>query len=194
MFYVVPLGNPGEKYERTRHNVGWQAVDLCLQAWGMPSLISDKKMSGRVTEGSLGEQYVRVLYPDTFMNNSGSAVVKFVPAKETAQLIVVHDDVDLPLGEVKISKGKGGGGNGVQSIIQKLGTKDFVRVRIGVAPKSFFTGETKRPPGGGPLERFVLKPFGILEQRQLPAVYEKTRQAIEMIVQEGVEPAMNTCN
>ncbi len=195
MYYIVGLGNPGEKYERTRHNVGWQALDICLQAWGIPSLLLDNKMSGRVTEGPLGESYVKVLYPDTFMNNSGAAVVKFVPAKETAQLVVVHDDVDLPLGEIKVTKGRGGGGNnGVQSVIQKLGTKDFVRVRIGVAPKSLFTGATKRPSGGGPLERFVLKPFGILEQRQLPDVYERTKQALEIIVQEGVEVAMNKCN
>jgi len=195
MFYIVGLGNPGEKYARTRHNIAWQVLDIALQAWGMPSLIEDKKISGRTTGGNLGEQFVQVLYPDTFMNNSGAAVAKFVPRNELSQLIVVHDDIDLPLGEVKVVKGRGAGGNnGVASIIQKVGSKEFVRIRIGIAPKALFTGETKRPAGGGPLERFVLKSFGILEQRQLPAVYEKAKIAIEIVVQEGVEAAMNTCN
>lgn len=195
MFYMVPLGNPGEKYARTRHNVGWLSIDHALQTWNLPSLIEDKTVSGKTTEGKVGEVFVKVLYPDTYMNNSGSAVVKFVPKGEEDNLIVVHDDIDLPFGEVKVSKGRGAGGNnGVASIIGKTGTKEFVRIRVGIAPKSFFTGETKRPAGGGPLERFVLKPFSILEQRQLPDIYEKTREAIELVLQKGAEAAMNKYN
>jgi PTH1 family peptidyl-tRNA hydrolase len=195
MNYLVALGNPGEKYADTRHNIGWRAVDLCLQAWNFPSLVIEKSLSGSVTEGRVGMQYVKVLYPDTYMNNSGSAVVKLVPRNELAQLIVVHDDVDLQLGEVRVVKGRGAGGNnGVNSIITKLDTKDFIRVRIGIAPKSFWTGTTKRPAGGGPLERFVLQPFTGSEQRQLPAIYEKVRTAIELILRDGVERAMNEIN
>lgn len=195
MWYIVGLGNPGEKYARTRHNVGWQALDLALQAWGLPSVVSDNSVSGRVTEGLVGEQLVRVLYPDTFMNHSGSAVVKFVPRAEVEQLIVVHDDIDLPLGEVRVAKGRGAGGNnGVQSIIQKLGSKDFVRVRIGIAPTGVFGREVKRPAGGGPLERFVLKPFGLLERQKLPAVFQDTQRALETILADGVSVAMNRCN
>lgn len=195
MFYIVGLGNPGKKYERTRHNVGWQVLDLTLQAWNLPSLIEEKAVSGRTTEGTVHGEFVKVLYPDTFMNNSGAAVVKFVLKDEIEHLIVVHDDIDLPLGEVKVAKGRGAGGNnGVKSIIGTLGSKAFVRIRIGIAPKSFFTGDMKRPAGGGPLERFVLKPFGVLEQRELPAVYETAREAIETVLRDGVEAAMNQCN
>ena len=195
MITIIALGNPGEKYAATRHNVGWRAVDLCLQAWNFPSLVSERSLSGRVTEGSVGAQYLKVLYPDTYMNNSGSAVMKFVPPNEVQQLIVVHDDIDLPLGEIKVGKGRGAGGNnGVGSIITKFGTKDFIRVRIGIAPKSFWTGKTKRPRGGGPLEQFVLKPFTKGEQQQLPEMFAKVRTAIELILGEGVEKAMNQCN
>jgi PTH1 family peptidyl-tRNA hydrolase len=195
MYYLVPLGNPGEKYETTRHNVGWLALDYCMQAWRLPALIESRTDSGRVTDGVVSATEVKVLYPDTYMNNSGSAVVKFVPASAINQLIVIHDDIDLPFGEIKLGQGRGGGGNnGVSSIIQKLGSKDFIRVRIGIAPKSFWTGKTKRPAGGGPLERFVLKSFGKAESKELDFVYEKVKTAIEIIMSDGLEAAKNRCH
>ena len=195
MFYIVGLGNPGEKYARTRHNVAWMALDSMLQAWGMPSLIPDTAVSGRTTSGYVGDEEVRVLYPDTFMNNSGAAVKKFVPKDASKQLIVIHDDIDLPFGEIKIAHGRGSGGNnGVTSVINKLGTKDFIRVRIGIAPTSFWTGKIKRPSGGGPLERFVLKEFSRKEAAQLPDVLATTQSATECIIKEGVAAAMNQYN
>jgi len=195
MKYIVPLGNPGIKYESTRHNVGWLAMDQAIERRGWPGLIEDKPMSGRSTGGRMGSEPVAVLYPDTYMNNSGSAVVKFVPKHETTDLIVLHDDIDLPFGTIKISHGRGGGGNnGVSSIIQKLGSKDFVRIRIGVAPTSFWTGQVKRPAGGAPLERFVLKPFTPSERKQLPALFNTINGALETIVIRGVEVAMNQYN
>ena len=195
MHYIVPLGNPGDKYQDTRHNVGWQAIDFCIGAWRLPSLVESGGLSGRLTEGVVQGGEVTILYPTTFMNNSGSAVQKLVPKGATGQLIVIHDDVDLPLGEIKVTQGKGAGGNnGVSSIIEKLGSKDFVRVRIGIAPKSFWTGKTKRPTGGGPLERFVLKAFTSSEQKQLVEVFPQVQRAIETILADGVTKAMNQCN
>ncbi|MCA9360659.1 aminoacyl-tRNA hydrolase [Candidatus Nomurabacteria bacterium] len=195
MYYIVGLGNPGEKYSNTRHNVGWLALDYFLVENQLPALVSSKQFSGEVTEGVVAGGEVKVLYPDTYMNNSGSAVVKFVPKDDISKLIVVHDDIDLPFGEVKIGKGKGAGGNnGVQSIIDKLGTKEFVRVRVGIAPKSIWTGKVKRPQGGGPLERFVLKPFGLTEKGDLPEVYKKVQLALETIILDGAKVAMNRVN
>ncbi len=195
MFYIVGLGNPGSKYENTRHNIGWTVLDAIREHCGFSSLHESSKFSGRVSEGTIGQKNVTMLYPDTYMNNSGAAVVKFVPKKETERLIVVHDDIDLPFGEIKIGFGRGAGGNnGVKSIIAKLGTKDFIRVRVGVAPKSFWTGETKRPKGGGPLERFVLKPFGKKEQKQLDDLQKHVVTALESVVHDGVEKAMNQYN
>ncbi len=195
MFYIVGLGNPGEKYEHTRHNVGWQALDSCLAEWSFPGLVESSAFSGRISDGMVSSEEVKVLFPGTFMNNSGGAVAKLVAKSEVGNLIVVHDDIDLPLGQIKVVKGRGAGGNnGVKSIVEKLGTKDFVRIRIGIAPKSFWTGQTKRPAGGGPLERFVLKSFSGSEVKQLPEVFRQVKMAVELLVSGGVEVAMNKCN
>lgn len=195
MFYIVGLGNPGEKYQNTRHNVGWGVLDYFVEQAGLPNLVTEKQNGARVTEGLVKGQPVQVIYPDTFMNNSGAAVVKYVSKNESANMVVIHDDIDLPFGQIKIGKGKGdGGNNGVKSIVEKMGTKDFTRVRIGIAPKSFWTGETKRPKGGGPLERFVLKPFGKKESVQLEEVKERAYGALQAILTDGVEMAMNRFN
>jgi PTH1 family peptidyl-tRNA hydrolase len=195
MFYIVGLGNHGEKYQNTRHNVGWIVCDYVRDKAGFSSLHDDRSMSGRVSEGAIGGVAARMLYPDTFMNNSGSAVVKFVPKNELQNLIVIHDDIDLPLGEIKLGKGRGdGGNNGIKSVIEKLGTKDFMRIRIGIAPRSFWTGEVKRPKGGGPLEKFVLKPFTRSEEAKLEEVKERAYAALQETLLHGLEIAMNKYN
>ncbi len=195
MFYIVSLGNHGAKYQNTRHNVGWLVCDFIRDKLHLPELAPDNSMSGRVTEGSVSGVNVKILYPDTFMNNSGAAVAKFVPRTSVASLIVIHDDIDLPLGEIKLGKGRGdGGNNGVKSIIDKLGTKEFIRIRIGIAPRSFWTGEVKRPKGGGSLERFVLKPFTRSEASKLEEVKERAFCALQEIVTTSLESAMNKYN
>lgn len=195
MFYIVGLGNPGEKYISTRHNVGWSILDYVREVTALPALVHEKHNSAEVTEGMIAGESVKLIYPDTFMNNSGAAVTKHVSKQEAGQLIVLHDDIDLPFGQIKIGKGKGdGGNNGVKSIVEKLGTKDFIRIRIGIAPTSFWTGEMKRPKGGGSLERFVLKPFGKKELGQLQAVKERAYSALQEILQNGLESSMNKFN
>lgn len=198
MHYVVGLGNPGEKYANTRHNVGWVMLDHVCKLIGMPKVIEQKAYSGRVTEGRIAGESVTVLYPDTFMNNSGVAVRKLVPHDAVKHLVVLYDDIDLPLGEVRVSFGRGSGGhNGLTSIIEKLGTKDFVRVRIGIGKTGFWPwekGVTKRPSGGGALERYVL---GNFTKKELDVIDKASVQILEVvatIVSKGHVAAMNLYN
>jgi peptidyl-tRNA hydrolase, PTH1 family len=195
MFYVVGLGNPGEKYKNTRHNVGWFLLDKVRERFSFSSLHESSAYSGEVAEGRVGSSDVTALYPNTFMNNSGAAVKKLVPKGREHNLVVIHDDIDLAFGEIKIGYGKGAGGNnGVQSIIDALGTKEFIRIRIGIAPMSFWTKEAVRPKGGGPLERFVLKQFSKKELQQLEDISKKATDVLEAIVEKGVNDAMNKFN
>ena len=193
--YIVGLGNPGEKYEKTRHNVGWMALDVFIAKTGLPTPVSSSAYVGNISQGTLNNTEVSVLYPNTFMNKSGSAVKKLVPKGQEEDLIVVHDDVDLPIGEIKIVFGRGDGGhNGIKSIVESLGTKDFIRVRIGVAGKSFWTGHTKRPQGGVALNKHVMGQFNATERKELEKVTQTVTDALEVLITEGKEKAMNKFN
>lgn len=194
MFYLVGLGNPGDQYQNTRHNVGWQFVESLIEQAGLPGLVNSSKYAGRVSEGVLAGEEVTCLLPDTYMNKSGSAVAKLVPKDKIANLVVVYDDVALPVGEVKISAGKGSGGhNGVQSIIDVMGSKDFVRVRVGIAGTSFWTGKTVRP-SGPKMSRHVLGRFTRREQEAVAKSLEKSAEIMKTIVTEGEAVAMNRFN
>jgi PTH1 family peptidyl-tRNA hydrolase len=175
---VVGLGNPGSDYARTRHNVGRSAVEVFRDSF----VVSDAD--------------VEILLPDVYMNLSGGPVAK-VLGKDKAErmanadrLIVVHDDIDLPFGEVKVSIGRGSGGQrGVESIIKAIGTKEFVRVRIGIMPVHF--GKPRKPRDAAV---FVLKKFGIIERSKLPEILEWAGKAIDEIIKNGPQSAMNKFN
>lgn len=194
MFYIVGLGNPGEKYERTRHNIGWLALDYLIEQEGLPALVESGKYAGRISEGVLCGEDVDILYPDTYMNKSGSAVQKLVSKDAVKNLIVVHDEVDLPVGEVKISVNRGDGGhNGISSIINSMGSKEFIRIRLGISPTSFWTKKVKRPQGAA-LPKHVLGNFTTWEDKHLERQFELTRDIIKTILRDGVEAAMNRFN
>lgn len=194
MFYIVGLGNPGEDYANTRHNVGFSVLKHVIEKHALPEPVSSSQYAGDVSEGTLHGSEVRILFPNTYMNKSGSAVRKAVPKGEDAsRLIVIYDDVDLPIGAFKLSFGRGSGGhNGVQSIIDALGTRDFIRVRVGIASKRFFGG-VKRPKGEK-LSRHVLSAFKRGEVKQLEHVHEEIDAAIACILKEGIQVAMNRFN
>lgn len=194
MYTIVGLGNPGDEYKNTRHNVGWIVLEGVLNKAGLSSGVQSGAYSGQLTEGILHGSEVGVLLPTTYMNNSGTAVAKYIKDRgNIGELIVVHDEVDLPLGEVKISYDRGPGGhNGVKSIIDACGSKEFTRIRIGIAEKGFFGG-IKRPKGEK-LSKFVLAQFKGREQKMLEEIIAKTDKAIELILQKGVQSAMQECN
>lgn len=195
MHYIVALGNPGSEYESTRHNVGFMSLDFIVDFFNLPKSTKSSQSAGKVSQGEIEGEEVRLLFPETFMNHSGSAVKKMVPKDEVSRLIVLYDDVALPLGEVKISFDRGDGGhNGIKSIVSALGSKEFIRVRIGVGPTSFWTGKIK-PLVGSDLSRFVLGKFSGREMTKLTEeVFPKVNEVVSTILTKGYVQAMNIYN
>lgn len=165
MFLIVGLGNPGKKYENTWHNLGFRTIDE-LEPLNLKGVILAK--------------------PQNFMNKSGLAVKKAIRnyKLKIKNLIVIHDDLDLPLGKIRIVENRGSAGHkGVESIIKELGSKEFVRIRIGILPKS---GKPKNP------ENFVL--CKIKEKKIMDKIIQKAAKAAGTIVEKGTEAAMNEHN
>ncbi len=199
---IVGLGNPGKKYEKTRHNVGFRAVDEIAVNFQFPIFNFQSIFNAQISKGEIANQKIILVKPQTFMNNSGKSV-KILNTKYKIQdtnLFVVHDDIDLPFGKIKIVKSRGAAGHkGIESIIKELGTKNFVRFRIGIKPQT-----TEKPAGSYAvrrirqntkfLARFVLQKFNKEEEKILKKVIEKAVEAIEMAIKEGAEKAMNQYN
>ena len=197
MFYLVGLGNPGEKYSDTRHNVGRAYLEQFAATLGYSAWNKSKPANALYEHGAISEESVEFVLPETFMNKSGDTIAYYIDkhGAKPEEFIVLHDDVDLAIGEIKISKGRGdGGNNGIKSIIARTGSKDFIRIRIGIAPRHWWTGEVKRPKAGSQLESFVLQKFSRKEQATLEVVYKNIDQAIAMVIEKGPEAAMNQFN
>ena len=195
MFIIVGLGNPGEKYEYSRHNAGRMVLEEFVYAYDLPAFVDSSKYASRISEGKVGKEKVFVMLPETYMNKSGSAVKKVVTStKKAEKLVVVYDDIDLPLGVMKISYGRGDGGhNGLKSIIRAVRTKNFIRVRVGVSPVTL-TGKPRKPKGEQKVLDFLLGDFKKSEEKKLQAVLAEAAEALEMIVLDGREVAMNEFN
>jgi len=192
---IVGLGNPGEEYTATRHNAGRMAVSFFAEKVGMNGLREDKAKKSTATGGLIGKTAVALVLPDTFMNKSGAAVSKYVKnAKAAERLIVLYDDLDLPLGKIKISYDRSSGGHkGLESIIRALKTTKFTRIRIGVSPATA-TGNIRKPQGKKTVNDFILTKFRPNELETLKPLWKKIAQALERIVLEGREKAMNLHN
>jgi len=194
MFLIVGLGNPGEKYKNTRHNVGFMTIDnLQLTIDKFSDWKNIKKLQAVISKGEINGQKVLLAKPRTFMNFSGQAVKKLVSNVkcQMSNVLVIHDDIDLPLGKIKIVKNRGAGGHkGVESIIKILETKNFIRFRIGVWPKSLIT----QPTNHKIVEKFVLQKFNKGEEKMVKEVIKKTIEAIEVAIKDRVEKAMDKYN
>lgn len=170
---IVGLGNPGRSYERTRHNVGFLVADELARRYGGDWR---KKKRSFATPVNISASPAELLKPQTFMNNSGQAV----GGRRVQDLVVVHDDLDLPEGDVRVKVGGGAGGhNGLRSIIGQLGN-DFVRVRVGVG----------RPPEGMTVTQYVLGKMNAAGRDSVPVAAD----AVEAILEQGPEAAMNRFN
>lgn len=192
---IVGLGNPAEEYDGTRHNTGRMALDLFAEKMKFGAWKVDTKANAHVVSGMVGKQTVVCIAPDTYMNKSGVAVARFVKsAKAAERLIVLYDDLDLPVGSLKLSFDRGSGGHrGLESIIRSVKTKKFTRIRIGIAPTTP-SGKLKKPSGDKEVNDFILGEFKRTEWERIYKVYDQVKEAIVVIIDEGRDIAMNKFN
>jgi PTH1 family peptidyl-tRNA hydrolase len=185
MHLVVGLGNPGKRYALTRHNAGFMAVDTLSSRTGADC--SRSQFGALVDRTDVSSNPVVLAKPQSFMNRSGQPVasLKGYYKVDAEQVVVVHDELDLPFGTVKVKLGGGHGGhNGLRDIMKHFSGKDFVRVRVGVS----------RPPPGWDVANYVLAPWSGDEQDQLEDVMRRAADAVEVIVSDGAKSAMNQIN
>ena len=184
-FLVVGLGNPGPRYAATRHNIGYAVVDMLALRAG--ARFKTHKSRCEIAEIRLGGQPVVLAKPMSFMNESGGPVVgaaRFFKV-DVENIVVAHDELDLPYGSLRLKRGGGEGGhNGLRSTSASLGSKEYVRVRFGIG----------RPPGRQDPADFVLREFGSAERKELGFFLERAADATELLIREGLESAQNTFN
>ncbi len=182
MKIIVGLGNPGIRYEWTRHNIGFQVVDRLASLNHIT--LGSRRFKALYGVGSIGAQRVVLAKPLTFMNLSGDSVRKLIDYFEVGMedLIVVHDDLDLPVGRIRIKrKGGDGGHQGIRSIIESLGGNNFLRLKVGIG----------RPPKGKEAAEYVLEPLDETERSEFEGVLSPAAESLEAIVLKGVDMAMN---
>lgn len=185
MFLIVGLGNPGEEYEKSRHNVGFMVIDRLSARLGIALNATERESIWG--ESTAGARSLVLAKPLTYVNLSGQSTVELLRRFNTvpADLIVIHDDLDLPRGKIKLKREGGSGGhNGLKSIISCLGSRDFGRVRIGIG----------RPAGRQDPARFVLAPFTKRQWTEMDIALEQAAEAILAIISNGFEQAMNKFN
>lgn len=183
MIPVIGLGNPGSEYELTRHNIGWRVLDIYKAVFEY-----DKYLFAEKASFIMGDETVLLLKPQTFMNESGKVLdgIKRIDPYAISKMIVVHDEIDLPLGVVKIAYDRGDGGhNGIKSINHYFGAKNYIRVRIGIS-KTGENGELYKPN--------VLGKFSAEEEKILEDVIPRAAEAIQKIILLGKDTAANEVN
>ena len=186
MYLSVGLGNPGMKYDATKHNMGFKVIDELVETYGIPS--SGTSLKGMYGKGMIGGEKVILIKPMTYMNNSGECVRAFVDYYKVdpeEEVIIIYDDITLEPGSIRVrKKGSAGGHNGIKSIIAHLGTEKFKRIRVGVGEK----------PKYWDLADFVLSPFKPEEKDAVREGIEKAAKAVEVILTDGADAAMNRYN
>jgi len=205
MFTIIGLGNPGDEYSKSRHNVGWMTLDEIHKQYGFSDWKEKKGIKAELSTGTIGKKKVTLVKPTTFMNKSGDAVGKLIrpaSAKATAgkgkkvyeDVVVISDDLDIPLGSIKIMFNRGSGGHkGVESVIRGLKSEAFVRIKIGLTPTTP-TGKLKKPKGEDAVLKFVIKVFRPDEEKVVKKTVKRTVEAIEVMLNEGRPKAMSLYN
>ena len=184
MRLVVGLGNPGRRYAQTRHNVGFTVIENLAHRWSIPA--DGKQLGSLVGSGRIGDEKAMVARPQSFMNRSGQPVHSLMGyfKLEPSDIVVVHDDLDLPFGRVQLKRGGGHGGhNGLRDINKHVGS-DYIRVRMGVG----------RPPEGWDTADYVLGKWNKVEQGEIDHVVDRGADAVEGVLRDGLEATMNVFN
>jgi PTH1 family peptidyl-tRNA hydrolase len=194
MKIIVGLGNPEQEYFDTRHNIGWMMIDALAKKHGFDELTHNKKLNALTSEGKIGKEKVVLIKPETFMNKSGLSVKSLITSvKKAADLIVIRDDLDLPLGRFKITFNRSSGGHrGVESIVKNIKTEAFIQVKIGISPATA-SGKIKKPTGDAVLD-FIIGKFKKPEMETVKKLSKSVCEAVEMIIAEGKEAAMGEFN
>lgn len=191
MKIIVGLGNPGKEYEKTRHNAGAMCVDILRKKMDFPEFKIQKKFKALICEGSLKDEKILIAKPVTYMNLSGESVAALVNFYNCApeNLIVVYDDIDLPLGKIRVrSDGSPGSHNGMKSVTQSIGSSSFPRVRIGIESRGFESSKEQE------ISSFVLKSFTKTEIGVFEESLEKASEAVILIIKQGNSEAMQEYN
>jgi len=182
MKYIVGLGNPGKEYENTRHNVGRIILEEVRKSFDGEEYVYSKIHNAQISEVKIGKEKVILLMSETFMNKSGESIRKLVKSKKSAgDLVVIYDDLDLPIGKMKISHNKSSGGHkGLESIIKQIKTLEFARIRIGISPKRKILGD-------GKVEKHIMGNFKADDLKILNKLSKKVIEAIEVLATDGWE-------
>ncbi len=192
---ITGLGNPNKEHESNRHNAGRIVLQNIAKANDFSDWKNDMKLKSWRAKGELNKEKAEFLLPNTFMNNSGNAVMQIIDSpKKLKNFIVVYDDIDLPIGSLKISFNRSSGGhNGLESVIKKVKSREFVRIRIGVSPHTP-TGKIKKPKGEEQVLKFLLGNFKDDELKELKKISKKVTEIIVTISAEGKDKAMTLYN
>jgi len=202
---IVGLGNPGKEYEKTRHNAGRNVVELLASAGGgsasggkqkeFSEFVFNKTSNALVSKGAIGEKQATLVLPETMMNNSGKAVSVFVKSvKAGKNLLVIHDDLDLPLGTLKMVFGRGSGGHkGVESIMRAIKTNDFARLRVGISAVGK-KNQAKKVSGEEKVIKLVIGKWKPSEKATLKKILKKATESVRLFVAEGIESATQFAN
>jgi PTH1 family peptidyl-tRNA hydrolase len=195
MMLIVGLGNPGDEYKQTRHNTGRIILENIAKSNDFSDWKNDMKIKFLRSKGEIEKEKFDFLLPETFMNNSGNAVCQIIDDKKKLKnLVVVYDDIDLPIGSLKISFNRSSGGhNGLESIIKKVKSPEFIRIRIGVSPHTP-AGKIKKPKGEDAVLKFLLGKFKEDELKEIKKISKKVAEIILMLSREGKDKSMSVFN
>lgn len=185
MYIVVGLGNPGTNHQRTRHNIGFDVVERLAERWSLS--LKDKRWNALSGSASFEGHKVVLVQPQTYMNASGDAVGPMAGFLHVppARVTVIHDELDLPFGDVRLKwSGGHGGHNGLRDLHAKLGTADYARVRVGIG----------RPEGPMDPAAWVLSRWTDAQRHELPTIVERAADAVELVLRDGIQAAMNRWN